>query len=137
MREDFDMGTFDNWFNGWPFKSKEQREREDDAYRAQMFPLGVDTEMAAVKEVLSQLFSGEKKYDPEITLFMFLSSKQVYLDAQSSAAGKALVKDRLAQIGRWTGERAELMAAFVSLECRARSMEEFPTEEAVRAEAGV
>lgn len=118
------------WFDGFPFKSREQTEKERKAFERKIFPLGVDAQRAAALQVLREVTSPGMKDDQK--LFAFISSKDKYLDQDTRSEGLALVRFHLKK-QRWVSEEdMAAVAALVVLENGVLSLEEYPTAQQVQ-----
>ncbi len=123
-----------SWLEGWPFKSKEQQDKEQQEFSARVFPLGEGQREKALA-VLRQVAS-PKLRDSEL-LFAFISTKDRYV--QNDCSPEALEKARV-QLNRlrWMKKPdTDMVLALVRLDSLAESLEDYPSADAVRAAAGV
>ena len=112
------------WFDGFPFTSKEERERRRKEFEKRVAPFGVEAQREKIKEVLKELFP---KIDVTDALFAFFDAKDVYTKKDTKEEGYAAAQLKLRKT-RWIDARnAEIMLRFVELEIDAVSLEEYPT----------
>ncbi len=119
------MGLFD----GWPFKTKEQEEKERRDFEKRVFPFGIeqkDVAMHVLKEGLSDKLKDKEK------LFAFICAKDACLLCGVEEGGLGMAEDALKK-QKWIGEEdRKFIYAFMRLEMRAPSLEEYPTANDVR-----
>lgn len=124
------MGLFD----GFPFKTKEQQQREERAFQKRVFPLGPGQKEAA-QRVVCELLQG---MDQQEALFAFICAKDAWqiamederYDEVADSALQALQNQR-----GLSGQQKKLLVTFVRLETHADSLENYPTADEVRAAA--
>lgn len=122
------------WFDGFPFKSKEQMEKEERDFEKRLFPLGIE-QRDAVAAVLCKIIPAGKEAKNKENLYAFISAKDKYTscddiqDAQKAAYGEL-------QRQRWLKEKDRLMIlAFVELEAKISDLEQMPDTEAIEKHA--
>ena len=114
------MGLFD----GFPFKSKEDTEREKQEFQKRVFPLGM-VQRDAAQSVLEELFQNPKRLREY--LFAFIISKDRYTKNDMTDAAMEDVKVQLNR-QKWLKENdKQLIIALMLLDCRASSLENYPT----------
>lgn len=122
------------WFNGWPFKSKEQQAKEEREFENRVFPLGeAQREMAL--GILRQVTS--KKLRDNEKLFAFISAKDRYVQAEEDPDALELSRAQLIKMNWLKEDDLAPILALVVLDARVQSLSDYPTLEAVleRAEA--
>ncbi|MDL2324353.1 hypothetical protein LJC61_04285 [Ruminococcaceae bacterium OttesenSCG-928-A16] len=116
------------WFDGFPFKSKEQREKERIKFQTKVLPFGEPQKKAALL-VLKQL-AGTKLQDEEL-LFAFFSAKDKYIsgleDDEALEAAAAAIKKH----PRLTPADKQNVVALVHLEYGIESLDNYPTPQQV------
>lgn len=120
------MGLFD----GFPFKTKEQRDREQRDFEKRVFPFGLEQREAA-RTVLATLIP-EYKYDNE-RLFAFICAKDRYILDEMTDEAIDKARAQLSKMKWMQPEQIELVLALVKLDSNIDSMSEYPTPEAVYA----
>lgn len=120
------MGIFD----GFPFKSKDQVERERKEFADKILPLGEAQKQKALA-VLCQI-TGPKLRSEE-KLFAFFTAKQQYLDAGGGTEGVRAAQKKLAGFRYVPKEDAQHIVAMVTLEKDVESLDDYPTAEQVLA----
>ena len=123
------MGLFD----GFPFKSKEETEREKQEFQKRVFPLGM-VQRDAAQRVLEELFQDPKRLREY--LFAFIVSKDRYTMQDMTDEAMEDVQVQLKR-QKWLKEDDKrLIVALLLLDCRATSLESYPTAQEVRQLAG-
>lgn len=117
------------WFDGFPFKTKEQMERERKEFESRVFPLGPEQKDIALA-ILKQLLVRPKLKDNE-KLYAYISAKDKYAyhgdDGGVEYAQSALRKQK------WLNEEEiRLVLALVMLDTKATSLEEYPSIEEIQ-----
>jgi hypothetical protein len=124
-------------FEGWPFVSREERERRQKEYADRVFPFGVDAQRERTAAVLRELFGGEKKYDAQDALFCFISAKAAYAQAGEGGDGYAKAGAQLRKLRFKQPDKIALMLAFIELESNIASLDDYPTADDVRRRAAL
>lgn len=120
------MGLFD----GFPFKSKEQAQREQKDFEKRVFPFGLEQREAA-RAVLAAVIPGQK-HDNE-RLFAFISAKDNYILDEMSEEALNKSRAKLATMKWLSAEEIELVLALVRLDSAIQSLEDYPTPQQVTA----
>ena len=115
-------------FEGWPFKSKEQSERESREFKERVFPFG-ETQRESARSVLRQIVS-PKMRDTEM-LFAFLSAKDRYILDEKSPKSLEDSRNRLKKQGFAKERDIDLILALVQLDSISASLDSYPTAEDV------
>jgi hypothetical protein len=120
------MGLLD----GFPFVSKEERERRRKDFEKRVAPYGVEEQREKLTETLKELFP---KVDPMDTMFAFYDAKDAYTYKETKEEGYAAARLRLRR-QRWIDGRKEtIMLRFIELESEAASLDDYPTADDVLA----
>ena len=116
------MGLFD----GFPFTSKEERERRKKDFDNRVVPFGAEEQRDKVRETLKVLFP---KVDLLDATFAFFNAKDAYTLKDTEEEGLAAARLKLSKI-RWIdGRTMTILLRYVQLETKATSLEDYPTPE--------
>ena len=112
------------WFDGFPFTSKEERERRRKEFEKRVTPFGVEEQREKLGALLKELF-------PEINttdaMFAFFDAKDAYTYKDTKEEGYAAATNKLRRI-RWINRRNEvIMLRFLEIESEIASLDEYPT----------
>ncbi|GHU67416.1 hypothetical protein AGMMS49983_18550 [Clostridia bacterium] len=122
------MGLFD----GFPFTSKEDRERRTKDFENRVAPHGVEAQRDRMREMMKELFP---EMDSKDAMFVFFDAKDSYTKKEKGEAGRAAAAARLKKL-RWVDERkTQIILAYVELESEIESMDDYPTAEQILARA--
>ena len=114
------------------FVSKEERARRAREFDQRVFPFGLEAQRQAARDLLStQLGKGRSK-DNEL-LFAFIVAKDKYLLENKGDAGYQAAVRQLKKLGWISKDQKNFILAFLLLETRIQSLDEYPTEEDVHA----
>ena len=112
------------WFDGFPFVSKEERERRRKEFEKRVSPFGIEDQREKIKAVLIDLFP---KVDQMDALFTFYDSKDAYTKKETKEEGVMAARARMRR-QRWINGRNEtIMLRFVEMENEIESLDDFPT----------
>ena len=118
------------WFDGFPFVSKEERERRARDFEKRIAPFGIDEQRDKLKATLVELFPENDYRD---LLFAYYDAKDAYTSKEISEEGKAAARFRLRK-ARWVDSRKEkIILRLIELEVALTSLDEFPTAKDVLA----
>lgn len=124
------MGLFD----GWPFKSKEQMEREKQEFEERVFPFGAPQREACM-QVLQQLLHGKRLKDSD-RMFTFILAKDRYMLDKKTDEALETAREKIAGM-RWVpAEEIDLLLALVRLDAEVEDLASYPTAEDVLRAAG-
>ncbi|MDR1796586.1 MAG: hypothetical protein LBR44_03945 [Clostridiales Family XIII bacterium] len=124
------------WLDGWPFTSKEDRERKQKEYSNRVFPFGEGPQRERAAELLGQLFGEARNYDQQTFLFSFIAAKSEYILREKGDAGRARIIPMLKKyMTREKPETVALMVAFIELETEIDSLDGYPTAADVQSRA--
>ena len=116
------------WFEGFPFVSKEERERRSKEFASRLVPFGIDEQREYTAKTLKELFPD---HDTKDCLFTFFDAKDFYTKKDKGAPGLAAARVRL-QRQKWIDERkTKIFLAFIELESEIESLDDYPTAEQV------
>ncbi|MCL2111220.1 MAG: hypothetical protein FWH32_02995 [Clostridiales bacterium] len=112
------------WFEGFPFVSKEERERRRRDFEKRVTPFGVEEQREKTRETLKGLFPD---IDATDAIFAFFNAKDAYTYAETKE--EAYVKAKLKLRGtKWIDGRTEtVMLRFIELENEIASLDDYPT----------
>ena len=112
------------WFDGFPFMSKEERDRRRKDFEKRVVPFGAEAQREKLKETLKELFP---KVDNMDAVFAFFDAKDAYTRKDTPEEGYAAARQRLRK-QRWVNGRTEtIMLRFIEMELLITSLDEFPT----------
>ena len=116
------------WFDGFPFVSKEERERRKKEFEKRIAPFGVDAQREKLRAVLIELFP---KTDSMESMFAYYDAKDAYTKKETDAEGMAVARIKLSR-HKWINKRNEsIMLRLIELEKEIESLDDFPTAEDV------
>ena len=112
------------WFEGFPFVSKEERERRRKDFEKRVVPFGVEAQREKLKGTLKELFPGVDSTD---AAFAFFDAKDAYTKKETKEEGYVAAQIKLRRT-RWIDAGKEaIMLRFIELESEITSLDEFPT----------
>ena len=116
------------WFDGFPFVSKEERDRRRRDFEKRIAPFGVEVQREKLKEILKELFPDRDVTD---SLFVYFDAKDAYTNKETPEESYAAAKLKLRR-QRWVDGRKEtIILRLIELELEITSIEEFPTAKQV------
>ena len=116
------------WFEGFPFVSKEERERRRREFEKRVTPFGVENQREKLEQTLKGLFP---KLNTTDTMFAFFDAKDAYTIKETKEEGYAAARSKLRR-QRWIDGRSEtIMLRFIELENEVTSLDDYPTAEQV------
>ena len=116
------------WFDGFPFTSKEERDRRRREFEKRVVPFGVEEHREKLKALLKELFPG---IDPMDTLFTYFDAKDAYTYKETKEEGEAAARRKMKR-QRWVTGRVEtIMIRLIELEGGIESLDDFPTAKEV------
>ena len=116
------------WFDGFPFVSKDERERRRKDFEKRIAPFGIDEQRKKLAATLKGLFPDVDQMD---AMFTFFDAKDAFTSKDDKAAGEVAARARLRR-QRWVNGRTEaIMLRFVEMECEVESLEDYPSAEDV------
>jgi hypothetical protein len=122
------------WFDGWPFKSKEQQERDRLEFERRIFPLGL-AQRAAAQAVLDELVV-DKRVRALEAMFAFIAAKDCYECGERTPESLESASQAIKLNRRIKGAQVEMVLALVRLDSLAKSLDGYPTAEDVRRVCG-
>lgn len=123
------MGEF-SWFK---ITTRREREKQEKKYQKRMFPLG-DGQREKELALLAALFPGKK--DPGELLYQLICVKECMLEEDEEDRQAALARWRAGTlVQEYTSREKAVFLALERLEHACASLEEFPNQEQLLAEA--
>jgi hypothetical protein len=122
-----------SWLEGFPFVSKEDRERKRKNFEKRLVPHGLEEQRDRARQTLQDLFPD---LDSKDSLFAFFDAKDAYTKCTEDD-DKDVQDSRAAAIGKlkklkWIDERkTKLLLACIELELEINSLEQYPTAEQI------
>ena len=112
------------WFEGFPFVSKEERERRRKDFEKRVAPFGVEEQREKLRQTLKELFP---EMDTTDAMFTFFDAKDAYTYKENREEGYMAAKAKLRR-QRWIDGRKEtIMLRFIELECGIEDLKDYPT----------
>ena len=116
------------WFEGFPFTSKEERERRRRDFEKRVTPFGAEEQREKLRATLKGLF-------PDIDLtdatFAFFDAKDAYTYKETREEGYVAARFKLRR-NRWIDGRNEaIMLRFIEMESDIESLDDYPDAEDV------
>jgi len=116
------------WFDGFPFTSKEERERRRKEFEKRVVPFGVEAQREKLSATLKELFP---KVDIMDATFVFFDAKDAYTSRDDRDEGILAAKRKLQKV-RWVDGRTEtIILRLVELESAITSLDDYPTAQDV------
>ena len=116
------------WFDGFPFVSREERERRRKEFEKRVTPFGVEEQREKLAATLKELFPGIDKMD---AMFAFYDAKDAFTYKETKEEGYAAAKLKLRKLKWINGRNETIMLRFIELENGIESLDEYPTREDV------
>jgi len=114
------MGLFD----GFPFVSKEERERRSRDFENRIAPFGLEEQRNKLKVTLVDLFPG---IDITDLMFVYFDAKDSYTLKENSEDGVRSARFKLSKV-KWMDKRKEtIMLRLIELERGLTSLDDYPT----------
>ena len=118
------------WFDGFPFVSKEERERRKRDFEKRISPFGLDEQREKLKVTLAELFPDINELD---SLFAYYDAKDSYTIKENKEEGAVAARMKLRK-QRWIDGRKEtIILRLIEMETELTSLDDFPTAEDVMA----
>ena len=116
------------WFDGFPFVSKEERERRRRDFEKRLAPFGIEEQRAKLKETLFELFPGVDQTD---LLFAYYDTKDSYTMKETPEEGRRVAVLKLRK-HRWIDGRKEtIILRLIEMEMALTSLDDYPTAQDV------
>ena len=116
------------WFDGFPFVSKEERERRKKDFDKRIAPFGIEEQREKLKSLLKELFP---KVDIMDSMFVFYDAKDSYTKRETPEEGIMAARLRLKRT-KWVDARSEaILLRLIELEVGITSLDEYPTAQDV------
>ena len=118
------------WFDGFPFTSKEERDRRRKEFEKRVVPFGIEEQREKLKATLKELFP---RVDIMDAMFAFYDAKDTYTKKDTKEEGYAAARQRLRRV-KWIDGRTEtIMLHFLEMEIGLTSLDDYPTAKDVLA----
>lgn len=115
-------------FEGYPFVSKEERERRRKAFEERLAPYGVEEQRECSRNLMKELFPD---LDSKDSLFAFFDAKDSYTKHNKGEMGRSAALARLKRL-KWIDERnAKLFMTYIEMESEIDSLDDYPTAEQI------
>ena len=112
------------WFDGFPFVTKEERDRRRKEFEKRIAPFGIEEQREKIRATLKELFP---KVDQTDALFTFYDAKDAFTKKDTKEEGLLAARARLRR-QRWVDGRSEaILLRFVEIENEIESIDDFPT----------
>ena len=122
------------WFDGFPFKTQKQVEKERKTFENRVFPLGLEAQRDAARTVLREALT--TKAEDEQLLFPFICGKDAYVSAMEDEEPPRVAALFAIRHLRWlSSDEKKIFLALIELDIQAGSLENYPTADMVRAAA--
>ena len=118
------MGMFD----GFPFVSKEERERRRKDFEKRVAPFGVEDQREKLKETLSGLFPGADLTD---IMFKYYNAKDAFTIKETKEEGLMAAQMKLRRTQKMDGRTETILIRLIELDTELTSLDDFPTAEEV------
>ena len=115
-------------FEGFPFVSKEERERRRRDFEKRVAPLGVDAQREKQKELLKELFPDADQLD---VLFSFYDAKDAYNYKETPDESIVAARLKLRKNRRVNGRMETIMIRLIEIENELTSLDDYPTAKSV------
>jgi len=116
------------WFEGFPFTTREERERRRKDFEKRLAPFGVEEQREKLKVTLGELFPG---IDQQDLLFAYYDAKDAYTMKETDEEGHRAARFKLRK-ARWIDGRKEtIMIRLIELEKAMTSLDDYPSAEDV------
>jgi hypothetical protein len=122
--------------NNWPFVKRDELARRDREFDERIFPLGFDAQREKMKETLADLIPTPAS-KMQYLLFACLLAKDKYLQSDQTEEGLLSAKKVIDKVLRNTEEEKLLILTLARMDSNTFSLDEYPTPEQVRKEAGL
>lgn len=120
------------WFDGWPFKSKEQIAKERRQFERRVLPFDADGQREVVLSILRQTMN--QKLKDEERLFAYLTAKDKYTLDDENPEDYTAAEETLRKMRWLTGDDRLVVLALLRLERSATGPEDYPLLAEVRSE---
>jgi len=118
------MGLFD----GFPFVSKEERERRKKDFEKRIAPFGVEEQREKLKVLLGELFPDLDNTD---VLFSYYDAKDAYTIKETRDEAIVAARIRLRRNRKVDGRKETIIIRLIEMEKDLTSLDDYPTAEDV------
>jgi hypothetical protein len=116
------------WLDGFPFVTKEERDRRAREFENRLLPYGLEEQRNCAKQTLKALFPDLDSVD---SMFAFFDAKDAYTKNEKGATGRAAAEAKLKRL-KWVDARmTKILLSYIELESEIHSLEQYPTPEEI------
>jgi len=116
------------WFEGFPFVSKEERERRRREFEKRIAPFGVEKQQVKQKALLAELFPKDDQLD---ILFAYYDAKDAYTYKETKEEGIVAARMKLRKARNIDGRKETIMMRLIEMEIALTSLDDYPTAKEV------
>jgi len=118
------------FFDGFPFVSKEERERRKRDFEKRLAPFGIEEQREKQKAMLKELFPDVDQTD---LLFCFYDAKDAYTYKETKEEGERAARIKLRKPRWMDGRKETILLHLIELEVALTSLDDYPTKKEVMA----
>ena len=118
------MGLFD----GFPFVSKEERERRRRDFEKRVVPFGAEEQREKLKGILKELFPGVDLTD---AVFVYFNAKDAYTYKETKVEAEFAARLKLKNVRWMDGRGVAIILRLIEMESELESLDDFPTAQDV------
>jgi len=118
------------WFDGFPFVSKEERDRRRRDFEKRLAPFGVEEQREKLKAILLELFPEADQTD---MLFAYYDSKDAYTYKETKEEGVVAARMKLRKSRQIDGRKEVIMLRLIEIENELTSLDDYPAAKDVLA----
>ena len=112
------------WFDGFPFVSREERERRRKDFEKRIAPLGLDEQRDMLKATLCELFPGIDKID---LVFTYYDAKDSYTKKETPGESEMAARQKMRRARWMDGRKETIFIRLIEKEIALTSLDDFPT----------
>jgi len=116
------------WFDGFPFVSKEERERRKKDFEKRLAPFGVEEQREKLKVTLFELFPDIEQID---LLFAYYDAKDAYTNKETPEEGRRAAMIKLRKPRWMDGRKETIMIRLIEMEKELESLDDYPSADDV------
>ena len=116
------------FFDGFPFTSKDERERKRKDFEKRVVPFGTEASREKLRAVLKELFP---KVDVMDSTFAFYNAKDAYTLRETEEEGRAAARFKLEKTKDIDDRAVSIFIRLIELEMKITSLDEYPTAQDV------
>jgi hypothetical protein len=119
------------WFEGFPFQSKEDRERKAKEFEDRVFPFGVEAQRNAVTALLKELGTSPKAQTQDL-LYAYISAKDKYVLKGKDENAFSIARQQVTKLKWVEASDRRIILAMIKLDTDIQSLENYPTADEIR-----